>query len=97
LYFFKRYLEPDPHTLLGDMQTGSKWSEKYRHLTEAIGRLIEDYSLVRFYPLNIKDEENIADLLLMIDNMIQYGEEADVKTRDFEYEDREDDNGLHDS
>lgn len=85
-----RYLEPDPHSLLGDVQTGSKWSEKYRHLTEAIGRLIDDYSLVRFYPLNIKDEENVADLLLMIDNMIQYGEEADVKTRDFEYEDGDD-------
>lgn len=85
-----RYLEPDPHSLLGDVQTGSKWSEKYRHLTEAIGRLIEDYSLVRFYPLNIKDEENVSDLLLMIDNMIQYGEEADVKTCDFEYEDRDD-------
>jgi hypothetical protein len=27
----------------------------------------------------------------MIDNMIQYGEEADVKTHDFEHEDRDDD------
>jgi hypothetical protein len=26
----------------------------------------------------------------MIDNMIQYGEEADVKTHDFECEDRDD-------
>jgi hypothetical protein len=90
---FSRYLEPDPHSLLADVQTGSKWSEKYCRLTEAIGHLIEDYSLVRFYPLNIKDEENISDLLLMIDNMIQYGEEADVKTHDFEYEDRGDDTG----
>lgn len=88
-------MEPDPHTLLGDVQTRSKWSEKYRHLTEAIGRLIEDYSLVRFYPLNIKDEENVADLMLMINNMIQYGEEADVKMCDFDYEDREDKNGLN--
>jgi hypothetical protein len=84
-------LQPDPHSLLGDIHTGSKWSEKYFRLTEAIGHLIEDYSLVRFYPLNIKDEENIGDLLLMIDNMIQYGEEADVRTRDFECEDRDDD------
>lgn len=79
------------------MQTGSKWSEKYRNLTDAIGHLVEDYSLVRFYPLNIKDEENIADLLLMIDNMIQYGEEADVKTRDFEYEDGDGDDGGDES
>jgi hypothetical protein len=96
-YLLSRYLQPDPHSLLGDVQTGSKWSEKYIRLTEAIGRLIEDYSLVRFYPLNIKDEENVADLLLMINNMIQYGEEADVKTRDFEYEDRDDDGGGEES
>lgn len=93
MFLFCRYLEPDPHALLGDVQTGSKWGEKYHKLTEAIGNLIDDYSLVRFYPLNIKDEENMADLLLMIDNMIQYGEEADVKTKDFEYEDDEDDDG----
>lgn len=41
--------------------------------------------------VNIKDEENVADLLLMIDSRIQYGEEADVKTHDFEYEDKDND------
>nr|CAD7598699.1 unnamed protein product [Timema genevievae] len=85
------YLEPDPHALLGDVETGTKWGEKYRRLTEAIGRLIEDYSLVRFYPLDVRDEESIADLLLTIDNIIQFGEEADVKTKDFENPDDDDD------
>ncbi|XP_047002498.1 GPN-loop GTPase 3 [Schistocerca americana] len=87
------YLEPDPHALLGEMETTSKWNQKYNRLTEAIGRLIEDYSLVRFYPFDVRDEENIADIMLTIDNMIQFGEDSDVKTRDFEYEDAEDDDG----
>ncbi|KZC05351.1 PREDICTED: GPN-loop GTPase 3 [Dufourea novaeangliae] len=78
-----KYLEPDPHSLLADMEKDS-WNEKYRNLTEAVGRLIEDYSLVRFYPLNIKDEESIADIKLTIDNIIQYGEDVDVKIRDFD-------------
>ncbi|XP_017891293.1 GPN-loop GTPase 3 [Ceratina calcarata] len=78
-----KYLEPDPHSLLADMGK-DPWNEKYKNLTEAIGRLIEDYSLVRFYPLNIKDEESIADIKLTIDNIVQYGEDADVKIRDFD-------------
>ncbi|XP_076750533.1 GPN-loop GTPase 3 isoform X1 [Xylocopa sonorina] len=86
-----KYLEPDPHSLLADMEKDS-WNKKYRNLTEAIGRLIEDYSLVRFYPLNIKDEESVADIKLTIDNIIQYGEDADVKIRDFD-EPVEDDDG----
>lgn len=68
----------------------SKWHEKYIKLTEAIGEVIENYSLVRFIPLNIKDEENVENILLIIDNIIQYGEDAEVKTRDFEEPDPED-------
>ncbi|XP_058825334.1 GPN-loop GTPase 3 [Topomyia yanbarensis] len=79
-----KYLEPDPQALLGEITNESSWGRKYRKLSETIGLLIEDFSLVRFTPLNINDEENIADLLLMIDNVIQFGEDADVKTRDFD-------------
>lgn len=42
---------------------------------------LDDYSLVKFVPLDIKDEESIADLLLTIDNSIQYGEDLEVKDR----------------
>lgn len=88
------YLEPDPQSLLTDIEK-DPWNEKYHNLTEAIGRLIEDYSLVRFYPLNIKDEESIADIKLTIDNIIQYGEDADVKIRDFDEPCEEDDGDVN--
>lgn len=88
----ERFLEPDPHSLLGDLEnTSSKWYTRHRQLSEAVGRLIEDYSLVRFYPLNIKDEESISDILMTIDNIIQYGEDADVKVKDFDPPEEEDD------
>ncbi|XP_053693668.1 GPN-loop GTPase 3 [Sabethes cyaneus] len=93
-----KYLEPDPQALLGEVTNESSWGRKYRKLSETIGLLIEDFSLVRFTPMNINDEENIADLLLMIDNVIQYGEDADVKTRDFdppEPDDCDDDDGRY--
>lgn len=66
------------------------FSEKHRRLTETIGKLIEDYSLVRFIPLNLKDHESIGDVLLTIDNVIQFGEDQDIKTRDFEEADEDD-------
>lgn len=84
------YLDPDPRALLEDTATDSMWNAKYRKLSEALGQLIEDFSLVRFFPLNIKDKENVADLFLTINNIIQYGEDADVKTKDFENPDAED-------
>lgn len=89
-----KYLEPDPQALLGEVTSESSWGRKYRKLSETIGLLIEDFSLVRFTPLNINDEENIADLLLMIDNVIQYGEDADVKTTDFDPPEPEDDDDV---
>ncbi|CAA9997547.1 unnamed protein product [Nesidiocoris tenuis] len=83
------YLDPDPHYLMGEMESGSRWNEKYRKLTESLGRLIDDYSLVRFYPLNLKDPDSLGDLMLTVANIIQYGEDADVKTKDFEEADDE--------
>lgn len=86
-----RFLEPDAHALMGDIEaTGEKFSEKYKKLTESIGRLIEDYSLVRFTPLNLKDNENVGDVLVVIDSILQYGEDLDVRTKDFEYPDEDD-------
>ncbi|CAN7991761.1 unnamed protein product [Ixodes hexagonus] len=82
-----RYLEPDIHLLLEDDR---QFDEKYGRLSEAIAKVIEDYSLVKFMPLNIKVEESIADLLLMIDNAIQYGEDLEVKTHDFDVNDDND-------
>jgi GPN-loop GTPase len=77
-----KFLEPDAGALLAEVASDSAWGRKYYRLSKAIGGLIEDFSLVRFQPLNINDEESISDLLLTIDNMIQYGEDADVKVRD---------------
>jgi len=41
-------------------------------------------SLVRFFPLDSQDEESVGDLLLQIDSILQYGEDADVNVKDFD-------------
>ncbi|KAH0564570.1 GPN-loop GTPase 3 [Cotesia glomerata] len=83
-----RYLEPDPYFLLADMEEDS-WNQKYCRLTNAIGELIDSYSLVRFIPLDITDDESISDVRITIDNAIQFGEDEDVKTQDFGPQDEE--------
>jgi len=35
---------------------------------------------VSFVPLDVSDEESVAQVLAVIDNSIQYGEDADVRT-----------------
>lgn len=74
----------------------SKWQERHRYLTEAIGRVLEDYSLVKFAPLNIKDEDSLTSILFIVDNCIQFGEDQDVKVQDFDppEEDEENDDGY---
>lgn len=48
------------------------------------------FSLVRFFPLDTEDEESVGDLLLQIDSILQYGEDADVQVRDFDEPDEND-------
>jgi len=82
------YLEPDTAVLTTTAMSG-RWGKKHAMLSEALGRVLDDYSLVKFFPLDITNEENILDMLTMIDNTIQYGEDADVKTTDFDEPDRD--------
>jgi len=68
----------------------SNTSERFQKLNEAIGSLLDDYSMVQFVPLNNQDEESINNLLLQVDNAIQYGEDLEVKeNRDDEMNEEE--------
>lgn len=51
---------------------------------------LEDYGLVQFLPLDITNEDSIGELLLFIDNAIQFGEDEDIKVpkvfgKEFDY------------
>ncbi|CAG0899771.1 unnamed protein product [Cyprideis torosa] len=88
------FLDPDCSELLTDpdnlpsntSEVERWWTGKFQKLSHALGRLIEDFSLVQYLPLDITDEDNIAEVLLAIDMIIQYGEDADVKVKDFQDE-----------
>ncbi|XP_064620478.1 GPN-loop GTPase 3-like [Lineus longissimus] len=80
----ERFLEPDLHLLLNEEFEHSTSSQKFQKLNAAMATLVEDYSLVKFMPLDQTDEDSLNDLLLHIDNAIQYGEDLDVKVKDFD-------------
>lgn len=52
---------------------------RFRQLTNALARVVDDFSLVRFIPLNISDENSIEEVFYSVNNAIQYGEDADVR------------------
>jgi len=88
----ERFIEPDTYSLTSDLQgTHGILGQRYGNLTCSLAKVLDDYSLVKFFPLDITNEENIQDLLIMIDQTVQYGEDLDVKTKDFEYPDKEED------
>jgi hypothetical protein len=53
-------------------------------LTDAISQLLDDYQMVGFVPLNIKDEDSLEHVLATVDHAIQYGEDAEVRETDLE-------------
>jgi len=77
------FLHPNTRDL-SSSSLSNNFNEKYRALTDSLGKVLDDYSLVKYFPLDITDEDNIADLFLMIDNTIQFGEDQDVKIVDHE-------------
>ena len=48
-------------------------------LTDSISQLLDDYSMISFIPLNIKDEDSIDTLLACVDASIQYGEDLEIR------------------
>jgi hypothetical protein len=54
-----------------------------RHrLTDSICQLLDDWQMVSYLPLNIRDEESIDLVLNAVDHTIQYGEDLDVRGAD---------------
>eukprot|EP00882_Tetradesmus_deserticola_P005090 GHRQ01005362.1.p1 GENE.GHRQ01005362.1~~GHRQ01005362.1.p1 ORF type:complete len:277 (+),score=129.82 GHRQ01005362.1:409-1239(+) len=78
----QEFLIPDPQHLLDSLSAST--GPRFRRLNAAVAGLLDEYSLVSFVPLDISDEDSIGEVLLQIDMAIQYGEDADVKVREFD-------------
>lgn len=72
------------------VENATRYTKRYARLVNALFRVIDDYSLVNFHPLDSSDEESINFALAMIDTMVQWGEDQDVKTKDYDDNDAND-------
>ncbi|GFR41654.1 hypothetical protein Agub_g2396 [Astrephomene gubernaculifera] len=84
------FLFPDPALLLP--QLAASTGPRFKQLNTAMAGLLDEFSLVSFLPLDITDEDSIADILGQIDMAIQYGEDAEPRIRD-EYEGGDEEEG----
>lgn len=50
-----------------------------QRLTNSISQFLDDYNMVSFVPLNIRDEDSVDHVLTCVDATIQYGEDAEVQ------------------
>lgn len=78
----KNYLNPEAPILLS--QLNQHMPPSFAKLNKVLAELVDDFSMVNFVPLDLRKESSIQYVLSLIDNCIQYGEDADVKIRDFD-------------
>lgn len=56
---------------------------RQRHrLTETIGQLLDDWQMVSFVPLNLRDEDSMDHVFATVNHCIQYGEDQEVRGAD---------------
>nr|CAB3498444.1 unnamed protein product [Digitaria exilis] len=78
----EEYLDPNAQVLLS--QLNRQMAPRFGKLNKCLAELVDDYSMVNFIPLDLRKESSIQYVLSSIDSCIQYGEDADVKIRDFD-------------
>ena len=84
------FLDVDARSLTH--QLNARMGEQFVRLNEAVANLIDEYSMVSFFPLDYTAEDSLQDLMAYIDNSIQYGEDEEIREQlaGLEMEDEDD-------
>jgi len=73
------FIEGDTEAVVADLK--QTMHPKYRRLNEAMGNLLDEYSLVSFVTLNKEDEDSVELCLAHVNHCIQYGEDLEPTGR----------------
>lgn len=74
---------PNPEALQSSLQNSfQNSSSKFSSLNFALLQLIEEFDMVNFIPLNVRNESSLAAVLSHIDNATQYAENLEPKDPD---------------
>ncbi|KAL3917809.1 MAG: hypothetical protein SGILL_004536 [Bacillariaceae sp.] len=72
-------ISPDVEEATDEQRRLERRRRNRQRLTDSISQLLDDYTMVSFLPLNIRDEDSIDHVLSCVDATIQYGEDAEVR------------------
>eukprot|EP00163_Fabomonas_tropica_P001893 TRINITY_DN11399_c0_g1_i2.p1 TRINITY_DN11399_c0_g1~~TRINITY_DN11399_c0_g1_i2.p1 ORF type:complete len:199 (+),score=18.01 TRINITY_DN11399_c0_g1_i2:40-636(+) len=75
----ERFLNLDPQLLVSELSSGRPGGDKFERLNEAVASVLDDYSMVSFIPLDPTSPDSIQELMVQIDNAIQFGEDEEVR------------------
>lgn len=64
----------------------------FQKLNVSLANLLDNYDMVAFVPLDITNEDSIDSILLHIDHILQFGENAEPKEPKDEFNDNDNDN-----
>lgn len=81
----EEYMYPEIDVLVTELS--QQVAPQFARLNHAMANVLDQFSLVGFVPLDLTEEESLADLVLMIDNALQYEDEID---QNFEVPDEDD-------
>lgn len=90
------FIYPEMEMLTAELGQDSKNSDKFVSLNAAMANMLDQFSMVSFVPLDLKEEESLADLLLMVDNALQYDDEVDKNLNYPDEKDEDEDEGSQD-
>merc|ERR1711977_416663 len=78
----ERFLYPDGRSIVDELTYNM--GSQYRSLNNAVGALLNDYSMVSFVSLDITNYESITRILLQVDTALHYGEDEEVRCRNID-------------
>jgi hypothetical protein len=67
-------MDTDPSQIMAKDSDTSKFNKKYNDLNRVIADVLEDFSLIRFLPLDISNDESIELIMGEVDTLVQFKE-----------------------
>ena len=93
--YLEQFLEPDAEDIICSIKE-TEWNKKFLHLSQGLAQVLDQFGLVKFFPLDIRKEENLISLYSMIDVVLGISEDDEVRIPNEPDMDDEDDNGYGD-
>lgn len=74
---FASFLSPSAKELSSTLT--NETGPRYRRLNNALAEILDEFSLVGYVPMSIKDSDSISIVMAHLDNAVQYGDDVEPR------------------